>query len=202
MVEYFKKNMKILENSIDSLSPEVWEMVLDHCERVLRNGGKIIASGLGKNVPICEKFVGTLNSFGIPASFLHTNTAVHGDLGIIKPNDLVFILSKSGNTEESVLLAGYLLDRGTETWLLSCGHASRLTDMLDNQVILDLEHEGDLWNIAPNNSTTVFLIFLQGLAVALSDRMNVPLSEFKLNHPGGSIGEKLRGESAPKEKEE
>jgi len=121
--------------------------------------------------------------------------AVHGDLGIVGDNDLVFVLSKSGNTDESIALTSHLLDRGVNTWLLSCSPVSRLTDMLQKRVILELEHEGDLWNIAPNNSTTVFLIFLQGLAVKLSEELAVQLSTFKRNHPGGSIGEKLRAKA-------
>lgn len=195
MIKYFKENMEILNKSIESLEDKVWNQVLDDCMETVRKGGKIIASGLGKNVPICEKFVGTLNSFGIPAYFLHSNTAVHGDLGIVGDKDLVFILSKSGNTDESILLTSYLLDRGVNTWLLSCSPMSRLTDMLEKRIILELEHEGDLWNIAPNNSTTVFLIFLQGVAVALSDKLGVQLATFKKNHPGGSIGEKLRAKA-------
>ncbi len=195
MIQYFKDNMDILTDSIESLDDKVWERVIGECAETIRNGGKIIASGLGKNVPICEKFVGTLNSFGIPASFLHSNTAVHGDLGIVGDKDLVFVLSKSGNTDESILLTSYLLDRGVNTWLLSCSPMSRLTNMLEKRVILKLEHEGDLWNIAPNNSTTVFLIFLQGVAVKLSEVLKIPLSIFKKNHPGGSIGEKLRAKA-------
>lgn len=195
MIDYFKKNMEIINKSIESLDDEIWEQVAKECADTIRNGGKIIASGLGKNVPICEKFVGTLNSFGIPASFLHSNTAVHGDLGIVNEKDLVFVLSKSGNTDESILLTSHLLDRGVNTWLLSCSPMSRLTDMLEKRVILELEHEGDLWNIAPNNSTTAFLIFLQGLAVRLSEELGVQLATFKKNHPGGSIGEKLRAKA-------
>ena len=61
-------------------------------------------------------------------------------------------------------------------------------------LILDLEHEGDAWNIVPNNSSTVNLIVLQGLALNLAERMGVSLEQFKLNHPGGAIGEKLRKE--------
>lgn len=186
--------MQILDDSISSLDESIWKQVVNECVQCIRAGGKIIASGLGKNVPICEKMVGTLNSFGIPANFLHTNTAVHGDLGVVNENDIVFILSKSGNTAESVLLAGYLLERKANTWLLSCNNDCELSKMLDKKVVLELKHEGDLWDIAPNNSTTVFLIFLQGLAVKLSEELNIPLSQFKKNHPGGSIGQKLRGE--------
>lgn len=192
MIKYFEDNMKILEDSINSLDEKVWQQVVGECSQCLNNGGQIIASGLGKNVPICEKFVGTLNSFGIRANFLHTNTAIHGDLGIVRPNDVVFLLSKSGNTQESIVLADYLIERGANVWLLSCNENSTLAMMLEKRVILQLEHEGDLWNIAPNNSTTVFLIFLQGLAVELSKQQNIPLTQFKSNHPGGAIGKKLQ----------
>ena len=97
----------------------IYEQIVNESVEVLQNGGKILASGLGKNVPICEKFVGTLNSFGIDARFLHTNTAVHGDLGMVGKNDIVFLLSKGGNTHETVALENHLKDRGTNTWLMT-----------------------------------------------------------------------------------
>ena len=70
----------------------------------LERGNKLVFSGLGKNVPICEKVVGTLNSVGLASAFLHTNSAVHGDLGVVRDGDLVIILTKSGETSESVHL--------------------------------------------------------------------------------------------------
>ena len=191
ILPYFDSTLQVIRNSFLSLKPEMWENLVQSCMRVIKNGGKIIASGLGKNVPICEKFVGTLNSFGIDARFLHTNTAMHGDLGIVTNKDIVFLLSKSGNTEESITLSYHLLNKGAETWLFSFNKECELAKILDKQFILDLQHEGDLWNIAPNNSTTIFLIVLQGLAIELSKRLNIPLSNFKINHPGGSIGKKL-----------
>lgn len=77
----------------------------------MREGRRIIVSGLGKNVPICEKFVGSMVSMGLDAGFLHTNSAVHGDMGIVRAGDLVIILSKSGETEESVYLTRLLQRR-------------------------------------------------------------------------------------------
>ena len=192
MINYFENTMRILEKAVESLNQTDWDNTIKKCTEVVKNGGKIIASGLGKNVPICEKFVGTLNSFGIPAYFLHTNTAIHGDLGIVTEKDYVFLLSKSGNTVESIILADYLLERTENVCLMSCNKNSKLAETLPNSINLDLEHEGDLWNIAPNNSTTAFLIILQGIAVTLSETLNVQLQDFKKNHPGGSIGEKLR----------
>lgn len=110
MLEYFNDIMNTCEESLRSLDVKQFERLIDHCIKCIDNGGKIVASGLGKNVPICEKFVGTMNSLGMDARFLHTNTAVHGDLGMVGKNDIVLLLSKSGNTVESVMLANYLLE--------------------------------------------------------------------------------------------
>ena len=153
----------------------------------------MVVSGLGKNVPVCDKFVGTMNSLGLEACFMNTNTAVHGDLGMVKSGDMVIILTKSGETVESVYLTQLLKKRGVDLWLLSFNRDSTLTREIPKCLILELDHEGDAWNIVPNNSTTVNLIVLQGLALNLAERMGVTLEQFKQNHPGGAIGEKLRG---------
>ena len=194
MLEYFNDIMNTCEESLRSLDVKQFERLIDHCIKCIDNGGKIVASGLGKNVPICETFVGTLYSLGMDARFLHTNTAVHGDLGMVGKNDIVLLLSKSGNTVESVMLASYLLERGTETWLLSFSKESKLIPILKEHIILDLKNEGDEWDIVPNNSTTVYLILLQGLAMQIAKKRGVTLDDFKVNHPGGGIGAKLRGE--------
>lgn len=194
MVEYFENILDVVGETVRSLDEEQFDKLVRHCAECVRCGGKVIATGLGKNVPICEKFVGTMNSLGLDARFLHTNTAVHGDLGMVRKNDIVLMLSKGGRTEESVKLANYLLERGTETWLIGFYDDSDLAKRLENKLIMHLRNEGDKWDIIPNNSTTVYLIILQGLALQISDRLNVTLDEFKQNHPGGGIGAKLRGE--------
>ena len=194
MKNYFENVTEIITRSVASMDEAVFEQLLSECECTLRNGHKIVVSGLGKNVPVGEKFVGTMNSLGLNACFMNTNTAVHGDLGMVKPDDLVIILTKSGETIESVYLTSLLKQRNADLWLLSFNHDSTLTREISKCLILDLEHEGDKWNIMPNNSTTVNLIILQGLALNLAERMGVSLEQFKVNHPGGAIGEKLRKE--------
>ena len=104
---------------------------------------------------------------------------------MVGKNDIVLLLSKSGNTVESVMLASYLLERGTETWLLSFSKESKLIPILKEHIILDLKNEGDEWDIVPNNSTTVYLILLQGLAMQIAKKRGVTLDDFKVNHPGG-----------------
>ena len=128
---------------------------------------------------------------GIPAAFMHTNSAFHGDLGLVKEGDLVILLTKSGETAESICLASFLKKREVNMWLLTFAGESTLAKEIPNHIILDLVHEGDLWNIMPNNSTTINLIVLQGLAMKIADRMGLKLEQFKQNHPGGRIGEIL-----------
>ena len=193
MIKYYESVMKVLEDSVESIQQDIYEKLVNECVETIRNGGKIIASGLGKNVPICEKFVGTLNSFGIDARFLHTNTAVHGDLGMVNKKDLVLLLSKGGNTIETVTLAEQLRYRGTNTWLLSFNNKGKSFEIVEKSLIMNLIDEGDMWNIVPNNSTTVYLIVLQGIAVEMSKRLGVTLDDFRVNHPGGGIGAKLSG---------
>ena len=191
MIRYFERQLAEFERSIYSLDEKLYERWVNEAVATLRAGHKIIVSGLGKNVPICEKFVGSMVSMGLEACFLHTNSAVHGDMGIVKPGDMVILLTKSGETSESIYLARLLCKRDVNMWLLTFVKESTLTREIANHVVLDLEHEGDLWNIMPNNSTTVNLIVLQGLAMQIAACMELKLEEFKRNHPGGRIGEIL-----------
>lgn len=190
---YFEHNSRIIDNALRSIDKAAFEALLADCEKTIRAGHKIVASGLGKNVPICEKFVGTMLSLGLSAGFLHTNTAVHGDMGMVRSGDLVIILTKSGATAESVYLVDLLKQRpGVTLWLLSFKEHSVLADSMDNCLAVQLEHEGDIWNIVPNNSTTVNLLILQTIAIELSKRLNLSLDrDFKPNHPGGAIGAQL-----------
>lgn len=187
---YFEKNIIFIENALKSISGTQMENFIDDCEKTLRDGKKIILSGLGKNVPICEKIVGTMNSMGLDARFLHTNSAVHGDMGMIREGDLVIILSKSGETEESIYLTRLLQRReGVKIRLLTFKNKSTLADMIQKKLVIYLENEGDLWNILPNNSTTLNLIILQTIAIEIARRMEINLEkDFKPNHPGGEIG--------------
>ena len=191
MISYFEKQLMEFDKSIHSLDEKEFARWVDEAVETLKAGHKIIVSGLGKNVPICDKFVGSMISMGLDAYFLHTNSAVHGDMGIVKDGDMVIILTKSGETSESIYLARLLKERKVNMWLLTFNKKSTLTEEIPNSIILDLEHEGDLWNIMPNNSTTMNLIVLQGLAMMVAKEMNLAINEFKINHPGGHIGKTL-----------
>lgn len=188
MISYFEKQLAEIDHSIHSLDEEMFDKWVEEAVQTIQNGHKIVVSGLGKNVPICDKFVGSMISMGLDAYFLHTNSAVHGDMGVVKDGDMVIILTKSGETSESIYLARLLRERKVNMWLLTFAKESTLTREIPNCIILDLKHEGDLWNIMPNNSTTINLIVLQGLAMMIAKRLELPIEQFKRNHPGGQIG--------------
>lgn len=192
MISYFKKQLEELDCSIKSLDEKLFDRWVDEAVDTLHSGNKIIVSGLGKNVPICEKFAGSMVSMGLEAYFLHTNSAVHGDMGLVKDGDMVIILTKSGETEESIYLSRLLKKRNVNLWLLTFAKDSTLAREIENSVILELGHEGDLWNVMPNNSTTVNLIVLQGLAMMIAKKTKLRRDDFIRNHPGGTIG-KFKG---------
>lgn len=191
MISYFEKQLAEIDHSLHSLDSRVFSRLVEEAVAVLEAGHKIVVSGLGKNVPICEKFVGTMVSMGLDAYFLHTNSAIHGDMGLVKEEDMVILLTKSGETAESIYLARLLKERQVNLWLLTFAKESTLTREIPNSIVLELKHEGDLWNVMPNNSTTMNLILLQGLAMQIARSMKIDIHQFKRNHPGGHIGEVL-----------
>lgn len=193
MISYFEKQLAEFNHAIHSLDESAFQKWVDEAVDTLKRGNKIIVSGLGKNVPICDKFVGSMISMGLDAYFLHTNSAVHGDMGLVKDGDMVIILTKSGETMESIYLARLLKERNINKWLLTFEKESTLAKEISNCIVIDLLHEGDLWNIMPNNSTTMNLIVLQGLAMMIARKMKIDINDFKRNHPGGHIGEMLKG---------
>lgn len=194
MIRYFEETVRILDDAIHSMDENAFGALLADCVNTIDAGRKIVISGLGKNVPICEKFTGSMLSLGMDAFFLHTNSAAHGDMGVVKAGDLVIVLSKSGETAESIYLVERIRDRGCTLWLLTFSEQSTLTRMIANSLTLSLKHEGDLWDIMPNNSTTINLIVLQGLVMQIARQRNMQVDDFRRNHPGGHIGMLLRGE--------
>ena len=193
MINYFEDVVNIISHSVRSIDEKCFEELTEECAKTLKSGHKIVASGLGKNASICEKFVGTMNSIGLPSWFLNTNSALHGDLGCITAGDLVILLTKSGCTQDSVSLYNHLESKNVNIWLVSYMQESVLAKRTSKKIIIELPHEGDPWNIVPNNSSTVNLIMLQAVAMNVLEKMDISKDVFKKNHPGGHIGATLNG---------
>ena len=148
----------------------------------------IIFTGVGKSGIIADKLTKTLLSTGTKSLYLPPSSAIHGDIGMVSPGDLVVLLSKSGKSTEIVEIAKLMQKRGVATmgWVSEKG--SPLSNFVDHAVELPLQSEICPFGLAPTTSTAVQLIFGDIIAVALMKAKKFSLDEYALNHPGGAIG--------------
>jgi arabinose-5-phosphate isomerase len=153
--------------------------------------GRVIVTGVGKSGLIARKIVATMNSTGTPAVFLHPSDAVHGDLGIVREEDVVVCLSKSGNTEEMNTLIPMFKRLGVS--IISI--VGRMHSFLARESTLALDatvsEEACPLDLAPTSSTTVALVLGDALAIALLDRRGFGEEDFAVFHPGGTLGKRL-----------
>jgi arabinose-5-phosphate isomerase len=160
-------------------------------ELIHNTKGRLVVTGIGKSAIIAQKMVATFNSTGTPSSFLHASEAVHGDLGMVQPDDVVICISKSGNSPEIKILVP-ILNRFGNPLIAMTGN---LTSFLakNAQYVLDttVEKEACPNNLAPTNSTTAQLVMGDCLAVCLMQLRNFKSEDFAKYHPGGALGKKL-----------
>ncbi|MDE3056221.1 MAG: KpsF/GutQ family sugar-phosphate isomerase [Verrucomicrobiota bacterium] len=160
-------------------------------EKAISCRGMIFCTGAGKSGHIAQKMAATLASTGTRAAFLSPTQAVHGDLGLVSESDLVFLLSKSGETAELLQLLPFLKARNVKTIAIVSAEHSRLAKETDLAIHLPVERELCPYNLAPTTSTIVQLIFSDCLAMALMAKKSFSLPDFAANHPGGLIGRKI-----------
>lgn len=153
--------------------------------------GRVIVSGIGKSAIIGMKIVATLNSTGTPSIFMHATEAVHGDLGIIQDNDVVVLISKSGNTSEIKDLLPFLKNTGIKLVAISSDKNSFLVNNCDFFLNSFIKKEACPNNLAPTTSTTAQLVIGDALAICLSELKGFKENDFAKFHPGGSLGKKL-----------
>ncbi|SMC96483.1 KpsF/GutQ family sugar-phosphate isomerase [Pedobacter africanus] len=160
-------------------------------ELIIESQGRVIVTGIGKSAIIAQKIVATFNSTGTPAIFMHAADAVHGDLGMIRQEDIVICISKSGNTPEIKVLAPLLKQSGN-TMIGMVGELnSELAMQADLILNTHVEKEACPHNLAPTTSTTAQLAMGDALAICLLHARNFNEQDFARYHPGGSLGKKL-----------
>lgn len=153
--------------------------------------GLIVLTGVGKSGIIAEKIAMTLISTGTKALYLPPTNFLHGDIGILSENDMLVLMSRSGETEELLNLIPFARKRNTAILSIVSNPQSRLAKMSDHYVNLPVEKELCPFELAPTTSTTVQLLFGDLLSVALMRAKQFDLSTYALNHPSGSIGKKM-----------
>lgn len=152
---------------------------------------KLIFSGVGKNVHICQKLVGTFNSTGVTSCFLDPTQALHGDLGVISEGDLAFLFSNSGETDELKRLYPSIKRLGASTVAVTAIPDSELAKVCDLTLIYQVPEEACPLNLAPTSSTTAALALGDALAMVFLEIRGFAREDFARLHPAGSLGKAL-----------
>ena len=153
--------------------------------------GMLIFSGIGKSALVAEKIAVTMTATGTRAIFIPPIEAMHGDVGIISPQDIFIAISKSGETEELLNLLPYVRNKGAKIVALTSNARSRLAEAADFQVVVPFHQELCPFNMAPTISTSCQTILGDILAIALMESKNFTLDEYAMNHPAGTIGKRI-----------
>jgi arabinose-5-phosphate isomerase len=160
-------------------------------EIIFNSTGRLIVTGIGKSAIIAQKMVATFNSTGTPSLFLHAAEAIHGDLGMVQPEDVVICISKSGNSPEIKILVPIVKRFGNTLVAMTGNTASFLAKESDYVLNTKVDAESCPHNLAPTNSTTAQLVMGDALAMCLMDLRNFSREDFAKYHPGGALGKKL-----------
>jgi arabinose-5-phosphate isomerase len=177
--------------AIASLQPMINNDFEKAVRAIVETKGRLVISGIGKSAIIAQKIVATLNSTGTPAIFLHAADAIHGDLGMIQQEDVVLIISKSGESPEIKVLVPLIRNFGN-TLIAMVGnmeaYLARQADIILNTTV---SQEACPNNLAPTSSTTAQLVMGDALAVVLMELKGFGSDDFARFHPGGTLGKKL-----------
>lgn len=177
--------------AILSLASQLDQNFIAAVELLLACTGRVVVSGIGKSGHIARKLAATLASTGTPAFFVHPAEASHGDLGMIMTEDVVIVLSNSGETEELVDIFPLIKRTGARLIAMTGNPASSLAKLADVHLNARVEKEACPLNLAPTASTTAALALSDALAMAVLDARGFGPEDFARSHPGGMLGRRL-----------
>ena len=186
-----KKVVRIEAGAVATLGERIGESFADAVELLLKCSGRVIITGVGKSGIIARKIVATMNSTGTPAFFLHPSDAVHGDLGMVRRDDVVMCISKSGDTSELQDLVPMFKRLGVPIISLVGRMQSKLAQDSDIALDASVEEEACPHDLAPTSSTTAALVLGDALSIALLEQREFSREDFALYHPGGTLGKRL-----------
>jgi arabinose-5-phosphate isomerase len=186
-----QKTILAESEAISRLVDFINEDFVKSVEIIYQSSGRLVVTGIGKSAIIAQKIVATLNSTGTPSLFLHASEAIHGDLGMVQPGDVVICISKSGNSPEIKVLVPLLKRFGNKLIAITGNTTSFLGKEADFVLNTYVENEACPNNLAPTNSTTAQLVMGDALAVCLMEMRQFTAEDFAKYHPGGALGKKL-----------
>ncbi|MEO7307436.1 MAG: KpsF/GutQ family sugar-phosphate isomerase [Ferruginibacter sp.] len=185
------RTIELETNSISGLKAFINADFVKAVEQIALSKGRLIVSGIGKSAIIAQKIVATLNSTGTPSIFMHAADAIHGDLGMIQNDDIVLVISKSGNSPEIKVLAPLVKNFGNTLVGMVGNTGSFLAQNSDIVLNTTVEQEACPINLAPTSSTTAQMVMGDALAICLMELKGFGSSDFAKYHPGGTLGRKL-----------
>lgn len=178
-------------NAINALQPMIDDQFEKAVQTVQQTKGRLVISGIGKSAIIAQKIVATLNSTGTPSIFLHAADAIHGDLGMVQQDDVVMVISKSGESPEIKVLVPLIRNFGNILIGMVGNMASFLARNSDITLNTTVSQEACPNNLAPTSSTTAQLVMGDAMAVVLMELKGFGTDDFARFHPGGTLGKKL-----------
>ncbi|MBN2009259.1 KpsF/GutQ family sugar-phosphate isomerase [candidate division KSB1 bacterium] len=190
-IEIGKRVIRKEADAVYGLLDKIDESFADAVNVIYKSTGRVVISGMGKSGIIGKKIAATLTSTGTAAFFLHPAESIHGDLGIVHKNDVVIIISKSGDTHEINTILPILKRLGVKIIAMTGNPRSRMAERSDIVLNVSVDEEACPNNLAPTSSTTAALAMGDALAVALLERRHFREKDFAKLHPGGNLGKKL-----------
>lgn len=183
--------IRIENDAVSNLLNNLDDEFVKAVELIYKSKGRVVFTGMGKSGLIARKIVATLNSTGTAAIFMHPTDALHGDLGMVRKEDIVIIISKSGNTEELLDLV-YMFKRMDVTIVGMIGNEqSKIGSECDIVLNVTVHEEACPHDLAPTSSTTATLVLGDALAITLLELRGFTSEDFAMLHPGGSLGKRL-----------
>ena len=186
-----KNVIKIEAEAVANLEGSINQEFVKAVDTIYESKGRVVLTGMGKSGLIARKVVATLNSTGTAAIYLHPTDALHGDLGMVRKEDVVMVISKSGSTDEITKLLPMFKRLGVKLIAMSGNTNSSLVKESDIFLNISVKEEACPHDLAPTSSTTATLVMGDALSVALLQKRGFTAEDFALLHPGGSLGKRL-----------
>jgi arabinose-5-phosphate isomerase len=191
IIQSAQRSIELQAASIAGLLPSINDQFEKAVHLLVNSKGRLVISGIGKSAIVAQKIVATMNSTGTPAVFMHAADAIHGDLGMVLPDDVVMVISKSGDSPEIKVL-GPLLQGFGNTLIGMVGNMNSYLAKQANIILnTTVTKEACPNNLAPTTSTTAQMVMGDALAVALMETRGFKPADFARYHPGGTLGKKL-----------
>ena len=192
VIKEAKKVLEIEKQGLETLINQIDDNFFKAVDLILNTKGRVVVSGIGKSGLVGRKISATFSSTGTPSFFIHPVEALHGDLGMITSDDIFLAISYSGNTLEICEVASILKRRNIPIISITGNQESKLAQISDIILNVKVPREACPFNLAPTTSTTATLALGDALAICLFKLKGLSSEDFRKNHPGGTLGERLK----------